>query len=171
MDSHRPPGARAPLGADLVIPAIALAFAVYFFFSISDLAWEAKANGVLIGSLLVFLILVQIVRIALEFARGRASLRMDTLLAPRAAGLQRLGMVALTIGFIAAIEWMGLTLALFVAMAIGLHIMGERRPRRIAGVSAAVAGTVYLLFIALLNADFPHGPVENLLSALVARQP
>ena len=41
---------KPPLGADLVIPALALGFAVYFFVSIADLAWEAKANGMVIGA-------------------------------------------------------------------------------------------------------------------------
>ena len=56
---------KKALGADLVIPALALGFAVYFFVSIADLAWEAKANGVVIGGVLVVLILVQVVRIGI----------------------------------------------------------------------------------------------------------
>ncbi len=43
---------KKALGADLVIPALALSFAAYFFVSIADLAWEAKANGVVIGGIL-----------------------------------------------------------------------------------------------------------------------
>jgi hypothetical protein len=46
VPSNRPSPGKAPLGADLVIPALALGFAIYFFFSIADLVWEAKANGV-----------------------------------------------------------------------------------------------------------------------------
>ena len=36
---------KKPLGADLIIPALALGFAAYFFVSIADLAWEAKASA------------------------------------------------------------------------------------------------------------------------------
>ena len=60
---------KAPAGADLVIPLLALGFAAYFFWSIADLAWEAKANGVIIGSILVALVLLQVAQI------GRASCR------------------------------------------------------------------------------------------------
>ena len=63
---------KSPRGADLVIPALALGFAAYFFYSIADLAWEAKANGVVIGGVLVTLIAIQVVRTALEVARGKA---------------------------------------------------------------------------------------------------
>ena len=65
---------KKPLGADLVIPALALGFAIYFFISIADLAWEAKANGVMIGGILVLLIAAQVVRIAIGISKGEASL-------------------------------------------------------------------------------------------------
>ena len=71
-----PSGSKAPLGADLVIPALALGFAVYFFFSIADLAWEAKANGVLIGTVLVSLIAIQLVRVGVQLAKGEGEPRL-----------------------------------------------------------------------------------------------
>ncbi len=44
MSSNRSSGSSVPLGADLVIPGLALCFTVYFYVSIADLAWEAKEN-------------------------------------------------------------------------------------------------------------------------------
>jgi prepilin signal peptidase PulO-like enzyme (type II secretory pathway) len=157
---------KAPLGADLVIPGLALAFALYFFFSIADLAWEAKANGVLIGTILLVLIAVQVARTAVQVTKGRADLRFEPLLAPREALGKRLGMVALTIAFIAVIEWLGLTLTLFFGLAAGLRLMGVRRRSRLFWIPFAVAASVYALFIGVLNSDFPHGPVENAIAAL-----
>jgi hypothetical protein len=162
------PSGKAPLGADLAIPGLALAFAVYFFFSIADLAWEAKANGVLIGAILVALIAIQFLRIGVEIAKGRADLGVAPLLAPRAALGRRIGLVLLTVAFIVAMPWLGLTLSLFLGMAAGLYLMGVRKRRHLLWVSLAVAASAYLLFIALLNSDFPHGPVENSLAALTA---
>jgi hypothetical protein len=163
------PEPRRAAGADLVIPALALAFAIYFFVSIAGLAWEAKANGVLIGTVLVLLVGVQLVRLGIDVARSRADLRFDPLLAPRDALPKRIGMVVLTIAFIAGMQWLGLTLALFLAMAAALWLMGLRRPGRILGVALAVAACAYLLFVALLESDIPHGPVENAVSAIVSR--
>lgn len=168
MPADRSSGGKAPLGADLVIPGIALAFAVYFFISIADLAWEAKANGVLIGAILVALIAIQLVRSGVEIAKGRADLGFAPLLAPRAALGKRIGLVLLTVAFIVAMPWLGLTLSLFLGMAAGLYLMGVRKQRHLLWVSLAVAACAYLLFIALLNSDFPHGPVENALAALAA---
>ena len=157
------------VGADLVIPALALAFAVYFFVDIADLAWEAKANGVLIGTILVVLIGIQGVRLGLSLARGEGELGFATLLGPRELLPKRLAMVAITVAFVAALPWLGLTLGLFLAMAAALRVMGLRSVKRVALISFIVAASAYGLFIALLESDMPHGPVEMILSKMVSR--
>jgi hypothetical protein len=162
-------GVICPLGADLIIPLLALGFAIYFFFSIRELAWEAKANGVMIGSLLVLLVAVQVARIALRVFRGQASLGFDALLEPREAFWPRIGLVAVVIVFIATIKWLGVTLGLFLGMLASLRLLGIRRPRVLFGIAAIVALSVYVLFIAILDASFPHGPIENLLAPLTGR--
>jgi hypothetical protein len=159
---------RAPLGADLVIPALALGFASYFFISIADLAWEAKANGVLIGAILVVLVAVQLARIARQLARGEGDLRADPLWQPVDVAGKRLGMVAVTIAFIAALPWLGLTLALLIAMFAALWVMGVRRRAVLAWLPLGVAAAAYGMFIVALDADFPRGPIEQLLAPLLA---
>jgi hypothetical protein len=155
---------KAPLGADLVIPVLALGFAAYFFWSIADLAWEAKANGVVIGVALVALVAVQLARIAAQVAKGAGDLRADPLWQPREVLARRVGMVLVTVAFIAVLEVLGLTLSLLAAMAAALVIMGVRKPSTVLWISFAVAAAAYLLFIALLDSAFPHGPIEKLLS-------
>jgi len=155
---------KAPLGADLVIPVLALGFAIYFFWSIADLAWEAKANGVVIGAVLVGLVGVQLARIAVEVAKGRGDLRTDPLWQPRDVLFKRIGMVLVTLAFIVLLQLAGLTLSLLVCMAAALAIMGVRRPSTIVWISVAVSAAAYILFIAVLDSAFPHGPIEKLFS-------
>jgi hypothetical protein len=155
---------KSPLGADLVVPALALGFAAYFFWSIAELAWEAKANGVIIGSALVVLALAQVLRIAIRVAKGEASLDTGSLWQPADVLGKRIGMVLVTIAFIALLQVLGLTLALLLAMAAALRVMGVRSPLAVLGISAAVATAAYILFIAVLDAAFPHGLIEKLLS-------
>jgi hypothetical protein len=157
------------MGADLVIPLLALGFAIYFFFSIADLAWEAKANGVIIGTLLVTLVVVQLVRIRLAVARGKADLRTDPLWRPRDALGKRIGMVLITIAFIATIKWLGLTLGLLLGMMSSLWLMGIHKPVRVVAISVVVAASAYLLFIAALDSAFPHGAIENAVAYLLGR--
>jgi hypothetical protein len=154
---------KSPRGADLIIPALALGFAAYFFYSIADLAWEAKANGVVIGGVLVTLIAIQVVRTALQVARGKAHLGVYPVLAPRDVLGKRIGLVAITVAFIATLHWLGLTLGLFAAMVAALWVMGARG-KVLAVLPLAVAAAAYLLFVALLKSDIPHGPIERLFS-------
>jgi hypothetical protein len=154
---------KKALGADLVIPALALGFAAYFFVSIADLAWEAKANGVVIGGILVVLIAIQVVRIAIRVLKREANLRFDPLWEPREALGKRVGMVLVTVAFIATLNWFGLTLGLLLALFAALWIMGVRgKPLVILPVAVALAA--YLLVVLLLQSDIPHGPIERLLS-------
>lgn len=155
---------KAPLGADLVVPLLALGFAIYFFWSIADLAWEAKANGVVIGAVLIGLVAVQLARIAADVAKGRGDLRTDPLWQPREVLFKRVGMVLVTLAFIVLLQLAGLTLSLLVCMAAALAIMGVRRPSTIVWISVAVSAAAYILFIAVLDAAFPHGLIEKLLS-------
>ena len=155
---------KTPRGADLVIPALALGFAVYFFFSIAELGWEAKANGVLIGTVLVVLIGFQSVLTIRELVQGRASLGMDVLWLPRDALAKRLGMVLITVLFIATLKWLGLTLGLYVSLLAALYVMGVRNRPALICLPLGIAASAYLLFIVLLQSDFPHGPIERLLA-------
>jgi len=156
-----------PLGADLIIPALALGLAGYFFFSIADAAWEAKANGVLIGSVLVVLIVIQLLRIVVRVARGRGNLRFDQILLPREVLGKRIGLVLLTAVFIFAMPWLGLTLALFLAMIAALSLMGVRKLQPLLWTSLGAATAAYLMFFAVLDSDFPRGPIERLIAAFL----
>lgn len=155
---------KAPIGADLAIPLLALGFAVYFFWSIADLTWEAKANGVVIGTALIALVGVQLVRMALRVARGEADLRTDPLWQPSEVLAKRVGMVLVTVAFIAVLQLLGLTLSLLIAMMASLAIMGVRKVSTVLWISFAVAAAAYILFIAVLDSAFPHGVIEKLLS-------
>jgi len=154
-------------GADLLIPALALAFVVYFFVSTAELAWEAKANAIVVGTVLVLLTIAQVVRIVLRVARRQADLGMTVLWEPRDVAWKRVGMVAVTAVFIAALPWLGLTLSLWLGMFAALWVMGLRRTRILVILPLATAGSCYALFIAVLDAGFPRGPLEALLGSLL----
>lgn len=167
MERESLSGGVEPLGADLVIPALALAFAAYFFVSIDDLGWEAKANGVIIGWALVALIAAQILRVGLRVARGSADLGFHRLFLPRDAFWKRLGLVAITVVFVVTLKWLGVTLGLFLGLLASLYLLGIRKPRVLIAVPGVTAAAVYVLFIAILDSAFPHGPIEILIAALL----
>ena len=121
----------------------------------------------LIGAVLVFLVAIQVARIAARVVKGKADLSLAPLIEPREALGKRIGLVLLTVAFIAAMPWLGLTLSLFLGLAAALYLMDVRKRAHLVWVPLTVAACAYLLFIAALNSDFPHGPVEDLLAALI----
>ena len=157
---------RQAIGADLVIPVLAVAFTLYYFSTIWDLGWEAKANGLAIGTILLLLIGIFLVRTVLQMKRGEATLAMDRLLKPLESQGRRLGLIAAIMGFIVVIPWLGLTLAIFCFMCATMLVLGVRKPLPLLVTAFSVAAGGYVGFIAILNTRFPHGPVENLLARI-----
>lgn len=154
------------LGADLVIPALAGAFALYFLVSTTDLVWEAKANGVVIGAVLLILIAAQVALVFWQRVKGEGALGFDPLWRPRDLALKRLTMLAITAAFVALLPWLGLTLGLWLGMLAQLLVTGVRRRAVLVWLPLATAAACYLLFIVAINAEFPHGPVERLVGML-----
>ena len=112
--------------------------------------------------------MIQLVRMALEVARGKASLAFTALMEPRDAFLPRIALVVITFTFIATIKWLGVTLGLFLGLLGSLWALGIRGRKQLVLIPLITAAAVYVLFIAVLDSAFPHGPVEHAISAIVA---
>lgn len=153
-------------GADLVVPVMALAFAAYFFWSIRGLVWEAKANGVVVGTILVLLVLVQLARIGADLVQGRATLDPGPLIRPWPVQLRRLAVVVLMALFVATIEWVGTLPGLFVSTAGCMFLLGVRDWRWLAGLPLAICAFVYVMFFLFLQARLPAGPLEAVLARI-----
>ena len=70
---------KPSLGADLVIPGLGVALALYFFTTVAELPWEAKANALAIGLLLLLLVAIFVMRIVRKVMRGdRKSTRLNS---------------------------------------------------------------------------------------------
>jgi hypothetical protein len=165
-DAARREAAPRPAAAELILPLAAVAFTVYYFVTIWDLVWEAQVNGLLIGSALLALVAIYLVRTALDLARGRAVFSLGPLVRPLDVQLKRAALLAISIVFIALIQWLGFTLAVALFLLSSLYALGVRDRVRLIGVPLALSLCGYLLFIVALDTRFPHGPVERLLEAL-----
>ena len=158
---------RPALGGELAIPALAGGLTVYFLYSVADLEWEAKANGVIIGTMLLVLVAVQVIRLGVAMARRRAELGFGDLIRPAEAIPKRAGMIAIAIVLVATVQWTGLAIGLFGALAAALWVMGVRGAKRVLTVAFCVAVAASLLFTVVLDSGLPKGPVENLVFRLL----
>jgi hypothetical protein len=158
------PTGKTHIGAQLIIPVAALAFTLYYFSTIINSPWTAQVSAFFIGSVLILLIVTYLVKWAILVKQGKADLGMDDLVEPRAFIPKRLGLLALTLGFIFFVQWGGFTLTAFVFLSLAMLILsGGRRAKLIVSLAAALAIGGYLLFILAFDTRFPVGPFEQMM--------
>lgn len=154
-------------GDELVFPLMALAFAFYYLYTIVDLSWEAKINGVLVGSILIFLIAVFLIRTAMDRWQGKISLKLKIFVFKSRPQWTRVWFLLLAVAYVVAIPWGGFTLTTFGYLVAAMLLLGVRSPLRLFGLSLVLSVSGYLFFITLLDTRFPAGPVERLIEWLM----
>ncbi len=160
---HEQPSHR---GDELVLPILALLFAFYYLYTIKDLTWEAQINGLLIGTVLILLVLVFLIKTGIEVIRHQSTLRFSELFAKGRVQAGRIGLFGLAVLYVVIIPYTGYTLTTFLFLFAAMFALGVRSPLKLIGVSLVLSLTGYYLFIALLDTRFPPGPVEKLLALL-----
>ena len=165
-NAPRPPS-RRPVGGDLIIPIAAVAFTLYYFTSIIDSPWEAQVNAFFVGSILLVLVLILLIRLGYEVRSGEANLRIGGLIEPVRVAPKRLTVLLLAIGYVVVIEWLGFTLTTFVFLTAATLVLNEgRRPGFVLGLAAALSLGGWLLFMVAFQTRFPEGPFEWLMGSV-----
>lgn len=158
---------RRPIGGDLIIPVAAIAFTLYYFTTIWDSPWEAQVNAFFVGSILLLLVAVLVVKLGREIAAGEADLRIGGLIEPRAVVPKRLALLLLAIAYVVVVPWLGFTLTTFAFLVAAMLLLSEGRRKGLAlGVAALLALGGYVLFIAVFDTRFPAGPFERLMGSV-----
>ena len=162
-NAPRPPS-RRPIGGDLIIPIAAVSFTLYYFTTIIDSPWEAQVNAFFVGSILIVLVLILLIKLGYELRSGDANLRLGALIEPVGVAPKRLTVLLLAIGYVLLIEWLGFTLTTFAFLAAAMLVLNNgRRIGFVLGLAAALSLGGYLLFMVASQTRFPKGPFEWLM--------
>jgi hypothetical protein len=151
------PPARAALGADLIIPVLGCALTVYYLISTTDLVWEARATGTVIGLTLLALCAALFVKLGLRVARGEEDRGFGDLLRNDEFNRQRFGLIVMVAIYIATIYWVGATIGLFFLLVGCMWLLGVRSWKQLIGISLTAAVFVHLMLITLLDSRLPRG--------------
>lgn len=165
-NSEPPREQRKRRGDDLVLPMLSLLFAIYYLYTIKDLAWEAQVNGLLISSVLILLVLVFLIKVGIEVVRQRSTLGFGELFIWGRAQAARIGLFGLAVLYVLIIPYTGYTLTTGLFLVTAMLVLGVRSPVKLIGISLVLSLTGYYLFIVLLDTRFPPGPVEKLMALL-----
>ena len=158
---------KRQIGGELIIPLLALGFTAYYISTVLNSPWSAKVNAYMVGSVLVALVLIFFARALGTLVRGQATLGVSDLLAPYDILPKRLAFMAVSLGYLIVIHWLGFTLTTFVFLASSMLILGGgRRPLICLASAGVMAAIAFGVFVILFEKRFPKGPIENLVQAL-----
>jgi len=156
------------IGSDLVIPAAALAFTLYYFSTIIDSPWTAQVSAFFIGAVLIALIGAFVIYSLLSIRRGEADLGFQRLTEPLSFMPRRAALFALTIFFIFFVEWGGFTITTFIFLSGAMLLLSRGRNWKfILALSAVLAIGGYFLFVYAFEGRFPKGPFELMMAQVL----
>lgn len=160
---------KRPLGGELVIPAVAVAFTLYFFSSIWNSPWTAQVSAFLVGGILLFVCAIFFVKSAILIRKDEANLPFENLVNMNDISTGRLGLLLTTVGYCMLIGWLGFTLTTFLFLALSMLILSKgARPGLILGASAAMSLTGWAVFIWAFDTRFPTGWFEMTMKAVLS---
>lgn len=163
----RAPKKRKGVGAELLIPAAALIFTLYYFRTIWNSPWTAQVSAFFIGTILIALVVLFFLKTFIALYRREAHLGVSELLAPRSLLAVRIGLLLMTLAYVILVKWGGFTLTTWVFLFGAMLILNRGRRRRLITIlSGALALSGYLLFIVAFDTRFPRGPFENFMRSI-----
>ena len=167
-DDNAPPEPKEEVGGELIIPAAALAFTLYYFSTILDSPWTAQVNAFMVGTFLIAAILVFVVLKLRLVVAGKATMGASNILAPRHILKKRTAYVGLCLFYLLAIEWVGFTLTTFLFLWSAMVLLNDGNRIGFSVVMATIMAMVgYAVFIALFETRLPHGLIEKSLAGLL----
>ena len=162
------PVEKKSIGGDLVIPIAGVAFAIYYFTTIIDTRCTAQVSAFFVGSVLILLVAIFLVKTFIQYSKGTVDLGIEPLIKPRAFVPKRLALFALTLGYCYFVHYGGFTLTTFMFLAGSMLVLTEgRKAKFILPLSAVIAITGWALFILAFHTRFPVGPFERLMNGLM----
>ena len=159
---------RRQLGGEMVIPGLAIAFTLYYFSTIWNSPWTAQVSAFLVGSILLLVCAIFLVRCGIWLARGEGSLGFANLISMNDIRTGRIGLIAATVGFCVFIERLGFTLATFLFLLVSMTILAKgRRFGLILVLSALISLVGWAVFIWAFDTRFPRGWFETTMKAVL----
>jgi hypothetical protein len=156
-------------GGELVIPAVAVAFTLYFFSTIWNSPWTAQVGAFLVGGVLLGLCALFALRVVGLLRRGEATMSLGKLASFSDWRTGRVGLFAATAAYCWFIEDLGFTLTTFLFLFASMAILDRGRGLgRITLISGAMALGGWALFIWAFDTRFPRGWFETFMRAALS---
>lgn len=162
---------RAPrhLGADLVIPVLAVIFTLYYFSTIWNSPWTAQVSAFAMGGILLFICFLFFVKVIGQYKRGEGRFTFTSLVNFEDIRTGRVALLVTTIGFCVLIDDLGFTLSAFLFLWLSMAILGAFKRLGLVTILAALMSLGgWAVFIWAFDTRFPRGWFENMMQTVLA---
>ena len=147
---------------DLIIPTMALIFAIYYLTTITEVPWIAQASAVLVSGLLLAAILAFAIRTIVRLKAGTEIIKFSGFISDQRIFAKRIGLLVLTTGYVWSIEFLGFTVCTLAFLFLSIILLSSPKNwRRAAAVALCCSLIGYLVFIIMFETRFPKGPFEH----------
>ena len=166
--SEDPNSARRPLGGEMIIPILSVAFTLYFFTTIIESPWTAQVSAFAIGGTLLILCLIYFIRAGSQLAKGTAGLGFGKLFSREDITTGRIGLFAATIGYCWLIGDLGFTITTFLFLAISMMVLSQfKKIWLILLLSSILSLAGWAVFILAFDTRFPRGLFESFMAGVL----
>jgi hypothetical protein len=157
---------------DCIIPAVALAFAIYYLTTITEVPWISQASAIFVSCLLLLSIIAFVIRTTWRVRRQQETLRLQgsfqDLFGYMPTSARRIALLALVIAYVWVIESLGFTLTTFIfvfAAIVLLSSLANWKKALTISLSCSIIG--YVVFIYFFKTRFPSGLIEDWLKGII----
>lgn len=150
---------------DCIIPALALAFTIYYLTTITEVPWISQASAIVVSSLLALSIIAFVIRSFFRIRAHRETLHFEgafnDLLGRFPTSARRIGLLLLAVAYVLFIESLGFTVTTFIFVFSAIVLLSTLANwKKALAISASCSVIGYLVFIYFFKTRFPTGPIE-----------
>lgn len=155
---------RPGLLPELIIPAGAIAFAIYYLSTVWELPFQAKVVGIYVASAIGLLSLLLFFRFRREILSGAKSLSFAGFFSDPVSEGRRWSVLALTFAFIGLMPVMGFVVTLFLFVFLAVIVIGGIQRLKVALITASsLTAVAFLIFIVFVRVRFPTTVIDETL--------
>ena len=164
----RSDGGKRQLGGELVIPALAIVFTLYFFSTIWDSPWTAQVSAFLVGGILLLVCAIFIARAMFILRSGEGTLGFANIFSMDDLYSGRIGLFLTTLGYCVFIDRLGFTLTTFLFLGLSMLLLSKgKNAGFITMVAALMSLGGWAVFIWAFDTRFPRGLFETTMKAVL----
>lgn len=156
------------IAGECVIPLMGILFTVYYVYSIVDAPWTAQVNAVLVGTTLIIVSTLFLIKKFHLLSLGTVEFKVPITSFLSALKTPQTAFIATSFLYLIFIDFLGFTLTTTLFFWTSMMILGDgKRPYHKACLSLIMALIGYAVFIVMFETRLPIGMLEQILGKVI----